>query len=153
VIGIFMNNLLGDRAMPVFGDGLQTRAFSHIADVAPIIARAPLVPGSANEVFNIGADQPYTILELAEAIGSAFAAKPQIEHLPARNEVVHAFSDHAKVRSVFDPPPAIDLQTGIERMAAWVKEHGAREPIEFSGAIEVEHNLPPSWRPRVRPGD
>jgi UDP-glucose 4-epimerase len=150
VIGIFMNNLLQDRAMPVFGDGLQTRAFSHIADVAPIIVRSPLVPASANEVFNIGADQPYTILELVEAIGAAFATEPQIEHLPARNEVVHAFSDHAKVRSVFDPPDAIDLRTGIGRMADWVKEHGAREPIEFRGAIEVERNLPPSWRQRVR---
>jgi UDP-glucose 4-epimerase len=74
-----------------------------------------------------------------------------IEHLPARNEVVHAFSDHAKIRTAFAPPEPIDLGTGIERMAAWVKEHGAREPIEFQGAIEIERNLPPSWRQRVRP--
>ena len=51
--------------MSVFGDGLQTRAFSYIDDVAPLIARAPLVPGAINEVFNVGADTPYTIVELA----------------------------------------------------------------------------------------
>jgi UDP-glucose 4-epimerase len=151
VIGIFMNNVLQGRALPVFGDGLQTRAFSHIADVAPVIARAPLVPASANEVFNIGADQPYTILELAEEIAGAFGTECELEHLPARNEVVHAFSDHAKLRAAFDPPPAIDLSAGISRMAAWVREHGSREPIEFRGAIEVERNLPPSWRRRVSP--
>ena len=44
VIGIFMNAVLRDEPMPIFGDGLQTRAFSHIADVAPVIARSPFVP-------------------------------------------------------------------------------------------------------------
>lgn len=38
VIGIFMNQLLQDAPMSVFGDGLQTRAFSHVDDVAPFAA-------------------------------------------------------------------------------------------------------------------
>ena len=92
VIGIFMNSVLQGEPMPVFGDGTQMRAFSHIADVAPLIARAPLVDQSRNEVFNIGADQPYTILELAHEIADAFGVAPNVRHLPARNEVVHAFS-------------------------------------------------------------
>jgi UDP-glucose 4-epimerase len=146
VIGIFMNSVLQGQPMPIFGNGLQTRAFSHISDVAPIIARSPLVPASRNEVFNIGADHPYTILELAGEIADAFGVELRLEHLPARNEVVHAFSDHAKVGRVFEPPEPLGLRTGIRRTAAWVKEHGSREPIEFLGEIEVERNLPPSWR-------
>ncbi len=145
VIGIFMNNVLRGRSMGVFGDGLQTRAFSHISDVAPIIARAPLVEAARNEVFNIGADHPYTILELVEEIAAAFGVEPAVEHMPARNEVVHAFSDHAKVRRVFDPPEPLDLREGVRRTAEWVKQHGARDPIEFKGEIEVGRNLPPSW--------
>jgi len=145
VIGIFMNNVIQGKPMPVFGDGLQSRAFSHIVDVAPIIARSPLVEASRNEVYNIGADQPYTIMELADEIARAFDVEPVVEHLPARNEVVHAFSDHSKVRNAFDPPEPLGLREGIERMAAWVREHGAREPVEFRGEIEVARNLPPSW--------
>ena len=64
VIGIFMNAVLRDSPMTVFGDGLQTRAFSHVDDVAPVIARAPLVASSRNAIFNIGADQPHSILDL-----------------------------------------------------------------------------------------
>lgn len=146
VIGIFMNSALRGEPMPVFGDGLQTRAFSHVADVAPIITRAPLVPESANEVFNVGADQPYTIIELAETIAAAFGVGVDLVHLPARNEVVHAFSDHDKVRRVFAPPDPLGLRDGIERMAAWVRQHGSREPVDFVGEIEVDRNLPPSWR-------
>jgi UDP-glucose 4-epimerase len=146
VIGIFMNNVLQGKTMPVFGDGLQTRAFSHIVDVAPVIAKAPLVPASVNQVYNIGADTPYTIVQLADEVARALGSEPRVEHLPARNEVVHAFSDHSKVRADFDPPEPLDLGAGIDRMAAWVREHGTREPIEFSGEIEVERGLPDSWR-------
>jgi UDP-glucose 4-epimerase len=146
VIGIFMNAVLRGEPMRIFGDGRQTRAFTHIADVAPIISRSPLIDGSRNEVFNVGADQPYAVLELAEQVADAFDVDCRVEHEPPRNEVVHAYSDHTKVRDVFAPPPAIDLHTGVQRMAAWVKEHGAREPVQFPGEIEVERKLPPSWR-------
>jgi UDP-glucose 4-epimerase len=144
VIGIFMNNLMQDRPMPVFGDGKQTRAFTHVADVAPAIARSPFVEGARNEVFNIGADQPYTILELAEEVAAALGKELDLEHHPAREEVVHAFSDHAKAREVFGLGDPIDLRTGIRRMADWVTEHGSRPSVDF-GEIEIERNLPPSW--------
>lgn len=149
VIGIFMNNVLQGKAMPVFGDGLQTRAFSHIADVAPIIARSPLVEAARNEVFNVGADDAYTVLELAHTIADALGVEPDIVHLEARNEVVHAFSDHSKVQRAFGTGEPVGLIDGIARMAQWVQEHGPREQLEFPGAIEVLTNLPPSWRARL----
>ena len=149
-IGIFMNSVMQGQAMPVFGDGLQTRAFSHIADVAPIIARSPLVDEARNEVFNVGADTPYTIMDLAHAVAAAFAVEPEVVHLEARNEVVHAFSDHSKLQRVFHcGENAITLQEGIDRMASWAREHGACQPVEFPGKIEVATNLPPSWQERV----
>jgi UDP-glucose 4-epimerase len=150
VIGIFMNAALRGEPLPVFGDGRQTRAFSHIADVAPPIARAPFIEGSRNDTFNIGADRPYTILELADEIGRALGIEVQLEHLPARNEVVHAFSDHSKVNRVFELGEPTDLRTGIERMAAWVRRHGSREPIDFVSKIEISRNLPPSWAGTAR---
>ncbi len=149
VIGIFMNNLLQGKSMPVFGDGQQTRAFSHIADVAPIIAQAPLVEAARNEVFNVGADKAYTIMELARTIAGALDVEPDILHLEARNEVVHAFSDHAKVQRVFGLGEPVDLEEGIARMAAWIREHGPREQLDFPGDIEVSIKLPPSWQARV----
>ncbi len=145
VIGIFMNAVLRGERMRIFGNGRRTRAFSHIADVAPLVSRAPLVERSRNEVYNIGADQPHTVLELAKEVADAFDVECRVEHEPPRNEVVHAHWDHAKVRDVFDPPP-IDLRTGIRRMATWVVDHGPRNPIRFSGKIEVDRKLPPSWQ-------
>jgi len=147
VIGIFMNQVLQSQAMTIFGDGLQTRAFSYIDDVAPHIARAPMIAGAINQVFNLGADTPYTVLELAESVAAAFDVPCKVEHLPARCEVVHAFSDHSKARAVFKPAPPVALKDGIRRMAEWVKRKGASTAVEFDN-IEIEKNLPPSWRKR-----
>ncbi len=144
VIGIFMNQVLQNKPMTVFGDGLQTRAFSHVDDVAPLIARAPLVPGALNGVFNVGADTPYTVLELATTVAKAFGRPAEITHLPARNEVVHAFSDHSRVRAVFSPPPPIPLETGIRLMADWVRARGPATPVHFSD-IEIREKLPKGW--------
>jgi len=144
VIGIFMNQVMRRQPMTIFGDGLQTRAFSHIDDVAPIIARAPLVPEAYRQVFNVGADQPYTVLTLAHEVAQAFGMTPWIEHLPPRNEVVHAFASHEKARRVFDPPLPVPLAEGIGRMARWAQSRGPLRPVEF-GEIEVPINMPPSW--------
>jgi UDP-glucose 4-epimerase len=152
-IGIFMNRILKGEPLPVFGDGLQTRAFSHIDDVAPLIARAPLVEASRNEVFNVGADKPYTIIELARVIGNAFDTEPELVHLPARNEVVNAYSTHDKARLIFDHRSTVSLEDGIGRMADWVKANGVRAEVAFPGEIEVAINMPPSWLALTKPPD
>ena len=55
----------------IVGDGEQTRAFSYISDVAPVIAEGPLIEKARNEVFNVGADTPYTVNVLAKEIKEA----------------------------------------------------------------------------------
>jgi UDP-glucose 4-epimerase len=144
VIGIFMNQVMQGQAMTVFGDGSQTRAFSHIDNVAPVIAQGPRVKKAHNEVFNIGVDKPYTVRELASEVADAFGVRPQVTHLPARNEVVHAFSDHDKIGRFFDVGAPITLHDGIKRMAEWAKRRGALEPVLFRN-IEIRKGLPPSW--------
>lgn len=144
VIGIFMNQALQGKPMTVFGDGLQTRAFSHVDDVAPIIAKSPLVNTARNRVFNIGADVPYTILHLVEEVSAALGVKRSVKHLPSRNEVVHAFANHDLVREIFNPSTPVSLRNGIRRMAEWIMSRGPAIPVQFSD-IEVRDQLPPGW--------
>jgi UDP-glucose 4-epimerase len=145
VIGIFMNQIMQDQPMTIFGDGEQTRAFSHIDDVAPLIAKCVYNEESVNEVFNVGAEQPYSVNTLAQITAEAFGVEPNIKYLDARNEVVHAFSDHSKVGRVFGEQKYITLEQGINQMASWAKDKGPRESSIFS-AIEVSKNMPPSWK-------
>jgi len=144
VVGIFMNQILQGKPMTIFGAGTQTRAFSHIADVAPIIAESIEAPQAYNQIFNIGADQPYSINELAECVARAMGVEPAMIHLPARNEVINAYSSHEKVARVFGERNLVPLEEGLQRMAAWVKQHGARQSQKFDN-IEVMKNFPAAW--------
>lgn len=146
VVGIFMNQILQDKPMTVFGDGEQTRAFTYIGDVAPIIAESPQVQAAQNRIFNIGADTPMSVNYLAEHVAAAMGVEPRVTHLEPRQEVVHAFSDHSRVHNVFGTRNDTPLDEGLARMAAWVNRVGARTSQEFEH-IEIWKNMPPSWRP------
>ncbi len=146
VVGIFMNQIMQGKKLTIFGDGMQTRAFSHIDDVAPVIAKSIEIPEAYNEVFNIGADKPYTVKELATLVCDAFDVKEQIQSLEARNEVVHAYSSHDKVHKYFgDMIKNVPLKDGIERMVQDAKAKGPRQGEKFKN-IEIEKNMPPAWK-------
>jgi UDP-glucose 4-epimerase len=144
VVGIFMNQLLRGEHMTIFGDGLQQRAFTHIDDVAPIIAESVDFPAARNQVFNVGADVPHTVNDLAAIVAQAIGSPCEVSHLDPRNEVKIAFSDHSKAERVFGKRTKTSLSEGVNAMAAWVREHGARESCIFDG-IEILKNMPPSW--------
>jgi UDP-glucose 4-epimerase len=144
VVGIFMNQALQNLPMTIFGDGEQQRAFSYISDVAPIIACAVENPEAYNQIFNVGADTPYSVNELARTVALAMGVEPQIKHLPARNEVKYAYSSHVKVEKFFGAPRLVSLEEGVSRMAAWVKDHGARKSQKFEN-VEVTKNFPVAW--------
>jgi len=144
VIGIFMSQIMTGQPMTIFGDGTQTRAFSYIGDVAPVIARSIEVPEAFNQVFNVGADRPYTINELVNVVAAQFGVEPRVSHQPARNEVQHAYSTHEKARRVFGDTKTYTLEEGVHRMAEWARAAGARKTRRFEN-IEIEEKLPPIW--------
>jgi UDP-glucose 4-epimerase len=144
VIGIFMNQVMQGTSCTILGDGLQTRAFSHVDDVAPTIAQSVLNPEAYGEVFNVGADTAYTVLELAEMVQRTMGKCTGIRFLDPRKEVMHAHSSHCKAKRVFGGAPAVSLEEGLTRMARWAWTVGPRVPEKFRG-IEVERGLPAGW--------
>jgi UDP-glucose 4-epimerase len=144
VVGIFMNQIMSGQPMTIFGDGTQTRAFSYIADVAPVIASSVTESAATGAVLNIGADEPHSVLKLAHMVAHAFGVEAEIEFLPDREEVDHAYSSHEALRSMFDLPDPTPLEVGISRMAEWAQRVGPRSTRTFDN-IEVTRLLPPSW--------
>jgi UDP-glucose 4-epimerase len=145
VLGIFINQIMQDQPLSIFGDGEQTRAFSYVGDIIPAIAASPTIEAARREIFNVGADTPYSVNSLADTVRSAMGVPdhPVIHH-PPRDEVKHAFSDHSKLQGVFGESKSMDLETGVQRMVDWARDAGARKSSKFEN-IEIERNLPPSW--------
>ncbi len=145
VVGIFMNQILQNQPMSIYGDGEQMRAFSYVGDIIRPIASSAWTEKAYNRVFNVGADIPYTVNDLAKEVARSmnFPEYPII-HLPARNEVKIAYSEHSAANEVFGRGKSTTLSEGLLKMSAWVKQTGARESSRFEN-IELIKNLPSSW--------
>jgi UDP-glucose 4-epimerase len=113
--------------------------------VAPVIADSIHRREAHDRIFNIGADRPVTINELGEIVSRAMGVPFRPLYLPARHEVMHTHASHEKARLTLGFRDRVGLEEGVAAMAAWVKQVGARAGKAFDD-IEVDRNLPPSWR-------
>lgn len=144
VVGIFMNQILLGQPLTLFGDGEQTRAFSYIDDVAPIITCSVFNEKTYGEVFNIGGDQPCTVNELAKTVCEVMGVSYQVNYLAAREEVKHAFSSHEKIKKFINVHNPTPLRDGLEKMARWVRQVGSRETKKYD-SIEIPFGMPEGW--------
>ena len=146
VIGIFMNQIMRGEPMTIFGDGTQTRAFTYVGDVAPVDRDGAVGPTAPAARSSTSAPTRRTASTSSPtSCGGRWASRDHpVRHLAARNEVLHAFSDHSKLHRVFGLSAQVDLREGVRRMADWAREHGARETSLFAG-IEIERGLPEAW--------
>jgi UDP-glucose 4-epimerase len=95
-------------------------------------------------VFNVGADTPHTVNELARLVSEAMGVPPRVVHLPPRNEVRHAFASQAKARRFFEPSAPTSLPDGLARMARWAARVGSRKTRAF-GPLDIPFGLPKGW--------
>ncbi len=131
VIGIFMKQLLSREAITIIGDGEQSRAFSFIDDIAPIIAKSVEISEARNQIFNLGADQHTSINELAKAVAKTMNLEAKTKHLPARLEVQHAYASHKKMHKIFNSifQSETSLEKGLEIMASWAKTQSTEKQV------------------------
>ena len=81
---------------------------------------------------------------LAEAVCKVMDVEMRIKYLKARNEVIHAYADHKKVKEYFDYDAKYSLESGLTRMAEWGKKVGSKKSKKFD-QIEIFKNMPQSW--------
>lgn len=111
VIAKFLKQKKAGLPLTVTGDGSQTRDFTSVHDVvrANLLAATVSDIGSG-EVFNIGAGNNRTILEVAELIGG------EIQYLPPRIEPKHTLADIGRAEKILGWKPETTLEEGIDEL-------------------------------------
>jgi len=130
VVSIFVSRLLEDRPLTVFGDGLQTRDYVFVRDVARanVLASTAAVP-AGNDIdataFNIATATQTNVLELAELVGQAMGRKPRIEFAPPRaGELFRSSLDVSKARNVLGWKPEVRFDGGLPELVDWFRKEG-----------------------------
>lgn len=148
VVGIFINQTLKKEPMTIFGDGTQTRAFSHVSDIVPYIVECIDKPNTVGKYYNIGWDTVYTINELAEIVQKV-AWYGEIEYLEARYEVQDAYCDHINLKRDFEVKTPLKLEEWIKEMWERAKELWPQRPSTYEG-IEIMKTLHKKRIPYVK---
>lgn len=145
VVGIFIRQILNNQPITIYGDGLQTRAFSDIAYFLDPFES--LINNFDQETFNIGADKTFSIIDLANTIKN-IAVKhgynPSIIHMPPRFEVKHAFCDHTKAKNLLNFKDGTLLSDLVNEMFLWAKDQPNKPSKQMS--YEIEKNLYEYWK-------
>lgn len=145
VASIFIRQALAGQPLTIFGDGLQTRAFSPVSYVSKVIAASVDRENSWNHIYNLGGDVVMTVNDLADTLESVLGRKLYREYLPERLEAKHAHSEHSRVQHYFGDIP--HEQTIAQCLEGMVEEARKRPlpPIKPLPPIEIQKNLNPAW--------
>jgi nucleoside-diphosphate-sugar epimerase len=116
----FIRATLRGDAIPVYGDGEQTRDFTFVADaVEANIASMEGNPG----VYNIGGGSRVTLKQVFATLGDVIGYAPILNHVePQAGDVRHTWADTTAAREGLGFSPKVGLKDGLAAQAAWHKE-------------------------------
>lgn len=118
VVARFLGRMRSGLPVTVFGDGLQTRDFIAVRDVAQAIVRAVDGPRRfGGEVVNIGTGRGTSILELARTVAGSLGVAPRIEHAePRAGEVRDSVACTARAADLLGFRAETPLEAGLRSM-------------------------------------
>ncbi|MDP3135233.1 MAG: SDR family NAD(P)-dependent oxidoreductase [Burkholderiaceae bacterium] len=117
VISKFADAIEGGGVLRIFGDGLQTRDFVYVGDVAQANARA--LAGTATGVLNVGTGRSVTLIELTRAMFEAFGREAPVHHEPpAQGDIRDSAMQPAALQKDLGFKPSTSLVEGLKALAA-----------------------------------
>jgi len=125
VVAIFCGRILDNRPLTVFGDGLQTRDYVYVSDVARsvLLAATKPLPEKARldaRAFNIGTGVGTSVIEIAKELQRAAGSDVPVEFAPRRaGEQQESFINVDKAKALLGWSPEIDLPEGLAMTFQW----------------------------------
>lgn len=115
----FIEATLDGRSIPMFGDGLQTRDFTFIADIVEANVNVGL--GNAEGVFNIGGGSRVTLREVLGIINDLAGTVILDQRPNEAGDVAHTWADTSAAQKAFEYSPKVSLREGLAQQVAWHK--------------------------------
>lgn len=142
VIPNFVAQALSGRDITVFGDGSQTRCFTHVSDAVGALVALAEHSKAVGEVYNIGSDREITILDLAERVKQLTASGSRIVRVPYDEAYEEGFEDMmrrvpdiSKIQALIEYSPKLSLDEILESVIQYQQSkttaHGGPAPIGF----------------------
>jgi UDP-glucose 4-epimerase len=133
VLPRFVHAAIEERPLEVYGDGAQSRCFCDVRDVVEVLPRLMGTPACHGRVFNIGADAPITIADLADQVIATIGSRSTRRLIPYNQAYTRGFEDLgqrrpdlSRIRAAVGFAPRIPLERTILDVAASISTDYAR---------------------------
>jgi UDP-glucose 4-epimerase len=124
VIPVFLDALLKGEALPVNGDGTNSRDFTYVGTVCRVLLDAAERRLSHPEPVNLAFGTNTTLLQLVREIEDVAGMPAEVLHRdPRPGDVLHSQADNAVLRSLFPDVTPVSLHQGLAETVAWFKEN------------------------------
>lgn len=122
VIVEFIKAALINKPLPVFGDGKQTRSFMFVSDLIDGIVAA-MEKGEKGEVYNLGNQKEFTILELAEVVKRLTNSTSEIAFVEAlpEDDPLRRCPDIQKAKEDLGWEPKVELEEGLKKLVEYLQ--------------------------------
>ncbi|RCJ18923.1 UDP-glucose 4-epimerase [Nostoc minutum NIES-26] len=118
----FFKSILQDEAIPVYGDGQQTRDFTFVSDAVAANLAAAAVPEAVGEIFNIGGGSRVVLAEVLDTMAEIIGKPIKRNHIEkAMGDARHTAADVSKARKILGYQPQVSLKEGLTREWQWIK--------------------------------
>lgn len=134
ILSIFSREMLDGRPIEIFEDGLESRDFVHVDDVAKANVAALTTDISGAHVVNIGTGIATNVIDLVRALGRHldYRGTPRISGRFRAGDIRHNFADVSQAARLLGWEPTIGFEQGLAGFAAWVR--GALAEIRVSSS-------------------
>lgn len=144
VLGIWMYQYINNQPLTIFGDGLQTRAFSLIDNSLPSYWNAAVLPEASKQIINIGSSNYITIKQACELVKKVIGGG-DIIYKEARHEVKNAYVTSQKSIDILKYNEQYNLEQGITFMWNWAKTQPLRKQFIWD-EYELDNGIYSYWK-------
>lgn len=124
VIPVFIDALLRGEALPLNGDGTNSRDFTYVGTVCRVLLDAAQRRLSHPEPVNLAFGTNTTLMQLISLIERAAGVNAEVMHRdPRPGDVKHSQADNAVLRGLFPDVEPVSLEHGLNDTIAWFKEN------------------------------
>lgn len=146
LIPFFIHNARENRALPLYGDGLQRRCWLHVDDFSEALLRV-LKEFPAGEILNIGSDFEIENNAVAREIVASLSSRSEIKPVPDRPAHDRAYRiDSSRFESRYGPVRQRDFRASLRETINWYVEH--EDVFSRLGQTETSDFLHTHYRDR-----
>jgi len=119
VISKFIERINEQQPLTVFGDGLQTRDFIYVKDIAK--ANRTALEGAEPGMCNVGTGRSWTLLQVIDALSSCVQKPLTVEHGPERDgDIRHSAAQVGRIQKCLGFRATTSLEDGLKELLAYL---------------------------------